>query len=159
MVLICFDGTTFDDLGKYRPGLKAKDELGIISPLALTEISKDELREMCRAFNLDFAELPSFSCFATRFPYDEIISLPRLKAVALAEQLLKQVGFRQVRVRVHQNIARLEIYKEDFPEIITNQKIIKELKNLGFDYITLDLEGFRSGSMDIPIKSSGSKRK
>jgi uncharacterized protein len=151
---VLFDGTTYDDLNKHRPGLKAKEELGVVSPLALAEITKSELREIARMFKLDFAELPSFSCFATRFPYNSQITKKKVKAVCSAEELIKNLGFKQVRVRYHDNIARVEVSKADIPKLIAEDNYIQitnKLKTLGFEYITLDLEGFRSGSMDIKV--------
>lgn len=145
-----FDGTTYDDLTKHRPGLKAKVELGVISPLAEAKICKEDLKDIARHFNLDFAELPSFSCLATRFPYGEKLNLNKLSSVEKAEKFLLDKGFEQIRVRSHNNIARIEVYPNDFEKIIELQnEVIAYLKDLGFTYITLDLEGFRSGSMDI----------
>ena len=149
-----FDGTTYDDQFKYRPGIKAKDELGVISPIAITKISKDELREMCRQFKLDFAELPSFSCFATRFPYNDILTIEKINAVAKAEEFLKKKGFHLVRVRYHHEIARIELDKKDIKKLLTpdlSEEIVDKLKELGFEYVTLDLDGFESGSMDKKI--------
>lgn len=147
---VLFDGTTYDDLTKHRPGLKAKDELGIVSPIAEARITKDELRKIARHFGLEFAELPSFSCLATRFPYGEELTLEKLSMVEKAERFFISKDFKQIRVRSHKGIARIEIFPKDFYRIIEDKReVISYLKDLGFNYITLDLEGFRSGSMDI----------
>lgn len=156
-----FDGTTYDDQFQYRPGIKAKDELGVISPIAEAQISKEEIRQISRHFNLEFAELPSFSCFATRFPYDETLTRDKIRAVASAEEFFKEKGFQQVRVRSHQGIARIEVNKADFKNILEsdlNHIIVETLMQLGFDYVTLDLAGFRSGSMDIAINPVAEKQ-
>lgn len=147
---ILLDGTTYDDLFKHRPGLKAKDQLGVVSPLAEAEISKDDLREIARHYDLEFADLPSFSCLATRFPYGENLTLDKVIAVEKGEQFLKEKGFSQYRVRSHNGIARIEVLPEDFSRLIDiKDEIVSTLKDLGFDYVTIDLEGFRSGSMDL----------
>jgi uncharacterized protein len=147
---VIFDGTTFDDLDKYRPGLKAKDELGVVSPLALAEITKSELRKLAEHFDLEFAQLPSFSCFATRFPYNAKITKEKVLRVAKAEEFLRKHGFNQVRVRDHNDIARIEVYSADLAKFLgeTRAEISQFLKSLGFKYVTLDLDGFISGSMD-----------
>ncbi len=152
---VVFDGTTFDDSFSYRPGLKAIEELGIKSPIKEAQISKNEIRQLCRSFNLSFAELPSFSCFATRFPYYEKLTSKKIEQVKKAELFFHQQGFKKIRVRSHNNLARIEIDLPDmkkFNDPKLQKVIIKKLKNLGFDYITLDLEGFRSGSMDVGVR-------
>ena len=151
---VVFDGTIHDDSFVYRPGMKAIKEHGVVSPLQMAELSKMEIRELCREFNLDFAELPSFSCFATRFPYNEELTLEKVKRVNQAEKFMHGLGFIQFRVRSHNNIARIEIDLENINKFVEPNfmKIItKKFKQLGFDYVTLDLEGFRSGSMDENI--------
>ncbi|MBA7564916.1 Pyridinium-3,5-bisthiocarboxylic acid mononucleotide synthase [subsurface metagenome] len=145
------DGTNYDDLNTFRPGLKALKELGIRSPLAEAGLTKEEIRKYSRLLNLTTWNKPSFACLSSRFPYGEEITKSKLKKIENAEDFLRSLGFRQVRVRYHYPIARIEIEKEEIPKILQSnirEKMIKKLKKIGFDYITLDLEGYRSGSMD-----------
>ncbi len=147
------DGTNYDDLNTFRPGLKALKELGIRSPLAEAGMTKEEIRKYSRMLNLSTWNKPSFSCLLSRFPYGEEISKFKLEKIEKAESFLHSLGFRQVRVRYHHPIARIEIEKEEIPKILQSnirEKMIKKLKKIGFEYITLDLEGYRSGSMDEP---------
>lgn len=151
---VVLDGTTYDDQFGYRPGLKAKTELGVVSPIAVMKIRKSEIREICREHRLDFADLPSFSCFATRFPYHTLITAEKIKRVAQAEEFIKEKGFIQVRVRSHGTIARIEVNSEEFSKFLSpalHLAIVDKLTQLGFTYITLDLAGFKSGSMDKNI--------
>ncbi|WP_416198386.1 MAG: ATP-dependent sacrificial sulfur transferase LarE [Sporanaerobacter sp.] len=144
------DGTNADDLKEYRPGIKALKELGIISPLAKLDITKKEVRQMAKDLNVSVATRPSAPCLATRLPYNTNISFELLNKIEKAEAYIKKLGFVVVRVRVHGDIVRIEIEKEEFLRFLDKKDlIINYLKDLGFVYITLDLEGFRSGSMDI----------
>jgi len=145
------DGTNYDDLSKYRPGLKALKELGIRSPLAEACLTKKEIRRYSRQLNLPTWDKQDLSCLASRLPYGEKISKPVLKKIEEAEDFLYSLGFRQVRVRYHYPIARIELEKDEIPGMLQPkiiEKIIKRLKKLEFEYITLDLEGYRTGSMD-----------
>jgi len=145
------DGTNYDDLNTFRPGLKALKELGIRSPLAEAGLTKEEIRKYSRLLNLTTWNKPSFACLSSRFPYGEEITKSKLKKIENAEDFLRSLGFRQIRVRYHYPIARIEIEKEEIPKILQSnirEKMIKKLKKIGFEYITLDLEGYRSGSMD-----------
>jgi len=145
------DGTNYDDLNTFRPGLKALKELGIRSPLAEAGLTKEEIRKYSRLLNLTTWNKPSFACLSSRFPYGEEITKSKLKKIENAEDFLRSLGFRQIRVRYHYPIARIEIEKEEIPKIFQSnimEKIIKKIKKIGFEYITLDLEGYRSGSMD-----------
>lgn len=145
------DGTNYDDLNTFRPGLKALKELEIRSPLADAGLTKEEIRKYSRLLSLTTWNKPSFACLSSRFPYGEEITKSKLKKIENAEDFLRSLGFRQVRVRYHYPIARIEIEKEEIPKILQSnirEKIIKKLKKIGFEYITLDLEGYRSGSMD-----------
>jgi len=145
------DGTNYDDLNKYRPGLKALKELGIRSPLAEACLTKEEIRQYSRQLNLPTWNKQDLSCLASRLPYGEKISVPVLKKIEKAEDFLYSLGFGQVRVRYHYPIARIEIEKDEIPVMLQPdiiEKIIKTLKKLEFEYITLDLEGYRTGSMD-----------
>ena len=150
------EGSNLDDLGDYRPGLKAIDELGIKSPLRYAGLTKAEIRELSRELGLPTWDKPSYACLASRFVYGEMISPEKLKMVERAEELLISMGFRQVRVRIHGKIARIEVLPEDFPRIIQEDvrtKIYDSLKALGFSYVTLDMKGYRTGSMNETIKA------
>ena len=145
------EGSNVDDLGDYRPGLKAIEELGIKSPLKFAGLKKSEIRELSQKLNLKTWNKPSFACLASRFVYGEEITKQKLKMVEKSEELLRNSGFNQFRVRIHGNIARIEILPEDFKKIIQDEtriKIYDELKNFGFSYVTLDLKGYRTGSMN-----------
>ncbi|MDD5622701.1 MAG: ATP-dependent sacrificial sulfur transferase LarE [Actinomycetota bacterium] len=145
------DGTNYDDLNKYRPGLRALKELGIRSPLAEAGLTKEEIRQYSELLNLPTWNKPDLSCLASRLPYGEKISKSVLKKIEKAEDFLYSLGFRQIRIRYHDPIARIELGKDEIPKILqynNMEKIIRRLKRMGFEYITLDLEGYRSGSMD-----------
>lgn len=149
------EGSNEDDLHVYRPGLKAVKELGIKSPLAECGLTKAEVRRLAAEYDLPVASRPSTPCLATRIPYGAEIDPVLLKRIDQAETALRAMGFANVRVRVHGDIVRLEVDQAQFPEILRQKsEIISCLKQLDFCYITLDLEGFRSGSMDIKIDVS-----
>jgi uncharacterized protein len=147
------DGTNADDLKVYRPGVKALGELGVVSPLAELGISKQEVREMAKNLNISVASRPSAPCMATRLPYNTELNFELLEKIDKAEEFIKTLGFDVVRVRVHNDIARIEVTKENMIKLVENsQAIIDFMKRTGFVYITLDIEGFRSGSMDINLE-------
>ncbi|MGC9002216.1 MAG: ATP-dependent sacrificial sulfur transferase LarE [Dictyoglomus sp.] len=149
------DGSNVDDLKDYRPGKMALKELGILSPLLELGFSKEEIRRLSREFNLPTSEKPSLACLATRIPYGERIEIERLKRIEEGEDYLTKLGFNQVRVRDYKNMARIEIEEENFSLILKKdirEKIIRKLKEMGYKYITLDLEGYRTGSMNQEIK-------
>ena len=147
------DGTNFDDLKEYRPGRKALEELGIISPFAEFKITKKEIRDYARICGIECYDKPSNPCFATRFPYGDLITSENIKKVKLCEKFLKENGFSPCRVRLHNDIARIEILPKQFEKFLSKKDlIIKSFKETGIIYITLDLEGYRSGSMDIALK-------
>ena len=150
------EGSNLDDMGDYRPGLQAIAELGIKSPLRSAGLSKAEVRQLSWELGLPTWDKPSYACLASRFVYGETITEQKLNMVGQAEELLINLGFRQMRVRIHGNIARIEINPEDFSRIIqedTRTKIYDTLKNLGFSYVTLDLKGYRTGSMNEVIEA------
>lgn len=143
------EGTNEDDLHKYRPGIQAIRELEILSPLAELGITKEEIRLLAKEYGISVANRPSAPCLATRFPYGTTLTFEVLKKVEQAEHDLHELGFENLRVRVHGDVLRMEVEKDELLKVIANKdKIINDLKNLGYRYITLDLEGFRSGSMD-----------
>ena len=144
------DGTNLDDLSQYRPGLRALAELGIISPLRECELTKQQVREIATEFSLSVARKPSTPCLATRFPYYDKLITEQLAKVGTIEAFMHNLGFAIVRARVHNNILRLELPTDRLAEAVNKYCEIADFcKNLGFAYTTLDLEGFRSGSMDI----------
>jgi pyridinium-3,5-biscarboxylic acid mononucleotide sulfurtransferase len=149
------DGTNADDLRAYRPGIRASQEAGVISPLALYGLTKKEIRQFSRDFGLPTWDLPSSPCLATRIVYGQPITLPLLKRLAEGEELLGQMGFSEFRLRVHNSLARVEVPEKEFALILNahiKQNLLKRLSDLGFTHITLDLKGFRSGSMDEHIR-------
>ncbi|HCT92550.1 MAG TPA: ATP-dependent sacrificial sulfur transferase LarE [Lachnospiraceae bacterium] len=144
------EGTNEDDLHVYRPGIRALEELGITSPLAEAGFTKTQVRLLAAEYGLASADKPASPCMATRFPYGTRLSYEEMDRAALGEAYLRGLGFYNVRLRVHGEIVRLEVDAEAFSEIFARrQEIIARMKELGYRYITLDLEGFRSGSMDI----------
>jgi len=143
------DGVNLSDFDEHRPGIKASDEEGIWHPFVEVGITKSDIREIAKELGIRFWNKPSSACLATRIPYGEEVTRERLMMVERAEEVLKRVGFRQVRVRMHGEIARIEVMEEEFGQVFAlRAEIIKELKGMGFKYITIDLEGYRSGSMD-----------
>jgi uncharacterized protein len=150
---VVLDGSNADDEHDYRPGAKAKEELSIRSPLKEVGLTKQEIRELSRSMNLASTEKPPFACLASRFPYGMKITQERLIQVEAAESFLFSLGITQCRVRYHEHIARIEVTRDDFSVVLHNaEKIIKHFKTLGFTYITLDLEGYRTGSLNEVLK-------
>lgn len=143
------EGTNEDDLHQYRPGIKALKELEIISPLAETGMTKAEVRNLAEELGISTAKRPSTPCLATRLPYGAAVSYELLRKIDQGETYLRKLGYYNVRIRVHGGIARIEVDKKDIAKLVTSaDKVTEKLKQLGFHYITVDLEGFRSGSMD-----------
>ncbi len=145
------EGSNVDDDDDYRPGRVALRELGIHSPMREAGLTKAEIRALSRQLGLPGWNKPSSACLASRFPYGEEITPQKLAMVERAEDTLHSHGFRQVRVRMHGNIARIELLPEDFPRILdtrVRKVLYAQLKTLGFDYIALDLLGYRTGSMN-----------
>lgn len=145
------EGSNLDDNGDYRPGLQAVAELGIKSPLRFAELTKSDIRVLSKHLGLPTWEKQSFACLSSRFPYGETINEEKLGMVDKAEQLLLDMGFHQVRVRIHDKIARIEVLPEEFPLLIREDNrilITTSFKLFGFTYITMDLLGYRTGSMN-----------
>ena len=145
------DGSNYDDLDDYRPGIKAVRELKIRSPLQEALLTKDDIRLLSKEMNLPTWNKPSNSCLATRIPYGEEITLEKLKRIEKAEDFFHDLGIEQVRVRYHNGLAKIEVGEKDLLFLMEKdlrEKIITKLKQLGFIYITLDLQGYRSGSMN-----------
>lgn len=149
---VLIEGTNLDDTKVYRPGLKAIEELGIKSPLKDAGFTKKEIRKLAAAYDISVADRPSTPCLATRFPYGAVLSPEKMKKVEQGEAFLRELGLYNVRLRVHGETARIEVDEKDMPKLLESRKeVVEFLKGLGYWYITLDMEGFRSGSMDIGI--------
>lgn len=147
------EGSNLDDNGDYRPGLQAVSELNVKSPLREIGFTKDEIRKYSKQLGLQTADKQSFACLSSRFVYGETITEEKLKMVDRAEQLLLDLGFHQVRVRIHSNLARIEVNPEEFYKILENRnKIVTYFKELGFLYVTMDLSGYKTGSMNATLK-------
>ena len=143
------DGSNADDTFDYRPGARARTELGVRSLLKEVGLTKQEIRQLSSSLHLKSSGKPAFACLASRIPYGVKITRERLKQVENAEEYLFSLGIRQCRVRYHGPIARIEVPIDEIPTIIAHaQTIIKRFKTLGFTYITLDLEGYRTGSLN-----------
>lgn len=157
-IQIILEGSNEDDLHVYRPGLQAVRELGILSPLAECGFTKDEVRRLAKELGISAAKRPSVPCLATRLPYGTEIKEDVLEKIGRGEAFLRDLGFPVVRLRLHGDVARIEIPREDFAKFTEEaalHKIRKGLKALGFSYLTLDIQGFRSGSMDENINFIG----
>ncbi|MDF2504774.1 MULTISPECIES: ATP-dependent sacrificial sulfur transferase LarE [Clostridium] len=145
------DGSNLDDTRDYRPGMEAAKELQVISPLKEAKLSKKDIRELSKVMGLKTWNKPSFACLSSRVPYGSEITINKLKMIEDSEQFLLDLGFRQVRVRHHGDIARIEISPEErekFFDLGLMDKVADKLKKIGFKYVTLDLFGYRTGSMN-----------
>lgn len=145
------DGTNLDDQGDYRPGRKAASERDVASPLASVGLSKDEIRRLARRHKLKVWDLPAMPCLSSRFPYGVEITRKKLHQVERAEAFLRELGFINFRVRHHEELARIEVELSEMPRILNVDcfsRIEERLKELGYRYVTLDMRGFRSGSLN-----------
>ncbi|MBU1627419.1 ATP-dependent sacrificial sulfur transferase LarE [bacterium] len=153
---IVFDGANYDDINDYRPGMKAAMELGIVSPLKEAKLTKKDIRDLSKDLGLKTWNKPAKACLASRIPYGETITPLKLDRISKAEEYLNDLGFVQVRVRYHGDLARIELDKVELKKLFLqdlNTKIHNKLKELGFTYVTLDLVGYRQGSMNEILKS------
>ncbi len=153
--VIC--GCNFDDKDDFRPGNMAAELKGVLSPLMEAEMTKDDIRQLSRNLNLPTSDLPASPCLASRITYGLKITEQRLKQVEEAEDFLRNLGFVEFRVRHHDTIARIEVKPEDLNKLISDQirkKIIDKLKSIGFKFVTVDLQGFRSGSLNETLTDS-----
>lgn len=149
------DGFNADDVGDYRPGAVAAREHGVRSPLLEAGLTKPEIRALSREMGLPTWDKPAMACLSSRVPYGERISREKLEQIDRAEQLLRELGFRQVRVRHHGDVARIELPPDDMPRFFAErlaEPITRRIKELGFQYVTLDLQGYRSGSMNEVLR-------
>ncbi len=150
--LLCvFEASNVDDTGDYRPGLAAIRELGILSPLVEADLTKDEIRALSRERGLSTWNKPALACLATRIPYGEPVTREKCDQVRLAEEYVCSIGFTSCRLRHHGSVARIEVPPPEIDRLLdeaTRRRIVEHLKGLGFTYIVVDLEGYRSGSMN-----------
>lgn len=149
------EGSNMDDLGDYRPGLRAIEELHIASPLREAGLTKAEIRFLSRELGLPTWQKPSFACLASRFVYGETITEDKLAMVEQGEQLLFSLGFHQFRVRIHGTLARIELLPEEMDRLLTpklRSEIAEKFRGFGFSYVALDLQGYRTGSMNEGLK-------
>jgi uncharacterized protein len=147
------DGINVSDMGEHRPGLRASTEEGMIHPFIETGVTKQDIRNIARDLDLPFWQKPSAACLSSRIPYGDGITKEKLRRIEEAEAYLAGLGIGQLRVRLHGNVARIEVHNEDKEKILDPQSgVAAKLRSLGFSYVTLDLEGYRSGSMDEVLK-------
>jgi pyridinium-3,5-biscarboxylic acid mononucleotide sulfurtransferase len=152
------DGANADDEGDYRPGRKAAKELEVVSPLSLAGVDKAEVRELAKHLGLPSWDKPALACLSSRFPYGQEITPEKLAQVARAEEFLREQGFRQVRVRHHGEIARLEVGQQEMERAFAlREKISAELREAGFLYVALDLSGYESGSLNAALGMKNKK--
>jgi uncharacterized protein len=145
--VIC--GCNFDDKDDFRPGNRAAEVFGVRSPLMEAELTKEDIRNLSRQMGLPTADIPASPCLASRIAYGLEITEQRLKQVEKAEEVMRGLGLVEFRVRHHDTIARIEVHQEDFEMVLANRsRIVEKLQELGFKYVTIDLQGFRSGSMN-----------
>jgi uncharacterized protein len=143
------DGTNLDDLRDPRPGRKAAREHGVLSPLVDAGFTKADVREASRSLGLPTADKPSMACLSSRIPYGTPVSIAALRQIEAAEKLLREMGLGQVRVRHHADIARIEVDPDNFPAVMERRgEVVAGLKALGYSFVALDLEGYRTGSMN-----------
>jgi uncharacterized protein len=147
------DGSNLDDLGDHRPGIRASRELGVRSPLKEAGLTKADVRALSRTLGLPTWDKPSGACLASRIPYGTPITSERLKQIDDAERFVRSLGISQVRVRLHGDIARIEVEARDLRILVQNRSdLVLELRRLGFSYVTVDLEGYRTGSMNETLQ-------
>lgn len=148
---IC-NGDNFDDIGDYRPGAQAAAEASVLSPLKEARLGKADIRALARSLGLPNWQKPSGACLSSRIPYGQAITPDKLTAVGMGEKLLKELGLTQVRVRHHGEIARIEVLPQEMTRLMdVRDQVVQGMKALGFNYITLDLQGYRTGSMNETI--------
>jgi uncharacterized protein len=147
------DGSNLDDLGDHRPGLKATEELGIRCPLREAGLRKSEIRGLAKSLGLPNWDVPSQACLASRFPYGTVITEERLKKIGESEKFLRRLGFTPVRVRYHGDVARIEVLQADISRLLEHgPEVAAHIKKQGFAYVAVDVEGFRSGSLNETLK-------
>ena len=156
-IAIIVDGTNLDDLSDHRPGLQAAAQWGVRHPLVDAGLTKDDIRRYSRALGLPTWNKPSSPCLSSRFPYGTAINFERLKQVGACEFVMKQLQFREFRVRYHGDLARIEVAQAEIERLLeraTRDAIVTKFRELGFRYVSLDLQGFRSGSLNEVLKTT-----
>jgi uncharacterized protein len=154
-IQIIVDGTNLDDLGDHRPGLQAAHEWGVRHPLVEAEMTKDDIRRYSRDLDLPTWDKPSSPCLSSRFPYGTAIDVEKLRKVGACEVFMKQLRFREFRVRYHGDLARIEVAQSEIDRMFdkaTRDAIVKRFKEIGFNYVSVDLQGFRSGSLNEALQ-------
>lgn len=149
------DGTNLDDLKDHRPGLQAAKQWRVRHPLVEAEMTKSDIRRYSHEFNLPTWDKPSSPCLSSRFPYGTEINLERLSKIAACEQVMKELRFREFRVRYHGDLARIEVSQEEFDRLVekpTRDTVVRKFKEIGFNYVSLDLQGYRTGSMNEALR-------
>lgn len=150
------DGVLVSDLGAWRPGIQAMDEAGFWHPLVEYGVDKSSARTMARGLGLSFHDKPSMACLSSRIPYGQAVTLDKIRQVERAEGLLYTLGFGQVRVRHHGHLARVEVAKQEVPRLLQNsvrRRVVRGLRDLGFQEVDVDPEGYRTGSLDEPLRN------
>ena len=153
---VIVDGSNADDVGDHRPGMQAARELGVRSPLMEVGMTKEDIRTLSQSFGLPTWDKPAQACLSSRFPYGDRITPEKIAQVEKAESGLRELGFRQLRVRHHGDVARIEVPTADIARLVdeeTSRQVVARMKEAGFIYVTIDLEGFRSGSMNEVLKT------
>lgn len=152
---VVFDGSNAEDMKDYRPGMKAKKEKSVISPLAEAGFTKSDIRQLSEKYGLPTASKQSYACLASRIPYGETITKPKLDRLSVAEYATRKLGFTQFRIRSHENLARFEFIPAEMDKAWENREKLTEIcLSAGFSYITIDLKGYRSGSMNEVLPES-----
>ena len=154
------DGSNYDDIGDFRPGMKAAKELEVVSPLKEAELTKEDIRMLSKELELPTWNKPAFACLSSRFPYGQEINIEKLTMVEKAEDYLRNIGIKQLRVRHHGEIARIEVdpkEREKFFDIILLDEIYSKFKSIGFTYVTMDIGGYRTGSMNEVLSDEDKK--
>ncbi len=154
-ISVIFDGSNKDDLEDYRPGIRALRELEVVSPLQEAGFYKEEIRELSRQLGLETWDLPAYACLASRIPYNSVITGEKLSMVEQGEDYLHGLGFRQIRLRHHGEIARIEVARDEMNRLFNTElmdQIAKKLKQIGFLYVCLELEGYRMGNLNNSLQ-------
>lgn len=147
------EGTNVDDTKEYRPGLRALKELGIVSPLELSGFTKEDVRRLASEYHISVADRPSAPCLATRFPYNTHLCYKELRKVDDIEEQIRSMGFKNVRARIHDKVVRIEVDTQDISKLVEKKdQLVPMIKQMGYWYVSIDLEGFRSGSQDVGLK-------
>ncbi|HEX9022223.1 MAG TPA: ATP-dependent sacrificial sulfur transferase LarE [Geobacteraceae bacterium] len=150
------DGGNLDDRGDYRPGRQAAVEAGIRSPLEEAGLDKSDIRQLSREMNLPTWDKPSYACLISRFPYGVYLTPEKMRKVALAEDFLREMGLRTVRVRYHEDVARLELGEQEYSRVVheLREAVVQKVKEAGFAYVALDLQGYRTGAMNEVLEKA-----